>query len=214
MKLIASTLSVSLFALALASEAQAGVCAYAVAEVEGQVMAHPVVIVLLDEGSADVDPVIVHVDSTEQTVLGYSVATPDIDYQTDPISVFLPGVDQTVEEHVYALADLETGAFACVHGSATTPAIPIYIPASALQIPGTQTTIPAVSINYLGQTVSHPATVITTEGHEIYVPSVGYTVPPVTVSIPDRSIAVAVGRSVEIIPVLEPLVVSDPDPLP
>jgi hypothetical protein len=210
MKSIASVLSVSLFTLALAGEAHAGLCAYAVADIEGEVLAHPVVVVQLTEGSLDVDPVLVHVDSTTQTVLGYSIATPAVDYQTDPISIFLPGVDETVEQHVHALFDLEAVAFACLHGTVATPAIPIYIPASSLQIPGTQTDVPAITVNWLGQNLTYPGKVIHTDGHEIYVPAVGFAVPPVNVTVPDKAIAVTIDQSTEIIPVLAPLVIDDP----
>ena len=214
MKSIITPLSVLLFTLAFASEAHAEICAYAVVNIDGEVMAHPVVIVALDEGSVAIDPVIVHVDATEQSVLGYSIATPEISYQTDPVSIFVPGVDKTIEHEVHVLQELEREVFHCVHAGTTTPAIPIYIPASSLQIPGTQTHVPAITVNWLGQTISYPGTVITTEDHEIYVPSAGITVEPVTISIPDHTIAIPVEQSIEIIPVLEPLVVDDPDSLP
>ncbi len=213
MKLFASAV-ISLACFTAATSAHAALCAYAVAEVDGEVMAHPAVVVLLSPGSASVDPVMIHVDPTTQDVLGYSLATPDVAYETDPVSIFIPGVDETVEQDVHPLADLGTTLFSCAHAGVTTPAVPIYIPASALQIPGSQTTVPAIAAHWLGQTVNYPATVIKTDGHTIYVPSLGTTLMPITMALPDQTIAVKRNLSIELIPLLEPLVIGDPPPLP
>src|SRR5688572_23173544 len=71
-------------------------CVFVLGQVDSVTVATPAVIVLVPDSDAGVQPVRVHLDEQEQTILGYSVRTPGVDEGANPPAVFVPGTEATV----------------------------------------------------------------------------------------------------------------------
>jgi hypothetical protein len=160
--------------------------------INGQTVTTPAVMVLVPESEILVDPVRVHVDPTDQAIVGYTVKTPGIDQGTEEQYLYVPGVSQLLlPELQTSIDDLEIDENVCVSYGVTTPAVPIYIPESALQVPGAVAELGAIYMNIAGQ-VDHVVDghIITFEGNSIIVPSVNAVVPEIPVETPDATVAV------------------------
>ena len=128
----AAAIGMSLFAHnALAGQT----CAYVIGDIDGELVTTAAVLLSVPPGSVDVDPIVVHVDETDQTIAGYSFHVPGVDEGWDPDEIFIPGAEAASSAMVETLAELDLDLMFCLEGSRTTPAIPIYIPASELTAP-------------------------------------------------------------------------------
>ncbi len=172
-------------------------CAYVLGHVDSVTVATPAIIIAVPDSSADVQPVRVHLDETEQTIIGYSVRVPGVDQGTDAKTVFVPGVSQTIPAIVATIPELSVATGTCINLGVATPAIPVYVPESVLNVPGGSVEVPAISLNIVGNPVTTPGRVITLEGRTLVIPETGATVPGVAAGTPAESIVVDVNGTVQ-----------------
>jgi hypothetical protein len=165
-------------------------CVYVIGEVNSVTVSTPAVIIPVPDTEATVQPVRVHLDETEQNIVGYSVRTPGVDEGTDPKTVFVPGTEVTINPIVATTPELPLQAHRCVNQTVSTPAIPVYIPESVLTTPGAVLTVPAIELNILNQPVTTAGKVIELPSKTIVIPAFETAVPGVSVTTPDQTIVV------------------------
>lgn len=195
-----------LVGLPSAAAASGNTCVYVFGTINGQTVTTPAVMVLVPESEILVDPIRVHVDPTDQTIVGYTVKIPGIDQGTEEQYLYVPGVSQTLLPALQtSIDDLEIDENVCVSYGVTTPAVPIYIPESALQVPGAVAEVGAIYMNIAGQ-VDHVVDghIITFEGNSIIVPGVNTVVPEIPVETPDATVAVDINGMLWIADYLTP----------
>lgn len=175
----------------LAIQAEAGnVCAYVTGSALGQTITTPCVVVIVPDTQATIDPVRVHIDETEQSILGYSVRTPGVDHEVAGRNLFVPGPTVGIPSFSKTLPQLDVDKSYCVAAGVTTPAVPIHIPASMLQIPGASVDVPGITVTFLGKQVTVPGRTLHYEGRTIILPGFDAEVPPITVETPEKSVIV------------------------
>ncbi len=172
------------------ANAYGNTCVYVYGTVEGKTVTTPAVLITVPDSGATVDPVRVHVDPANHEILGYSLATPGADVETEDQTLYVPGISQEIPSFSATLNDLNIENKTCVSFGVTTPAVPIYVPESSLEIPGTVVEVPAVYLNILGEERVIDGQVISIEGKTIVVPGVNTVVPPITLETPDQSVTV------------------------
>lgn len=173
-------------------------CAYVFGSVNGQTITTPAIIVTVPSSDALTDPVYVHVDQTEQTILGYSIEVPGAYGGTYGNPVFVPGVSQYVPSFSVTLPGLNLSPSRCVdiHG-ASVPAVPIQIPGSTLTLPGVVASVGTIIVNAIGNSFTAPGQVVTYNGTQIIVPNQSYATPSVPVGTPAQSVTVDINGTVE-----------------
>jgi hypothetical protein len=177
--------------LASTSQAEAGnVCAYVIGTVGGQKITTPSIAVIVPDTSIATDPIRVHVDETEQSIVGYSVRTPGIDHEIAGKNLFVPGPGLQLPSFQRTLPELGAQHGYCLAAGVTTPAVPIHIPASMLETPDVSVDVPAITVTYLGQQSTLPGRTLFLEGRQIVLPGADATVPPITVETPEKSVTV------------------------
>lgn len=179
--------------------ASGNTCVYVLGTIDGQTVTTPALMVLVPESDILVDPIRVHVDPTTQEILGYTLKTPGIDQGTEEQYLYVPGVSQLLLPALStSIDDLVIDENYCVSYGVTTPAVPIYIPESALEVPGAVAEVGAIYMNIAGQ-VDHVVDghIITFDGHSIIVPGVNTVVPPVPVETPDATVTVDINGALQ-----------------
>jgi hypothetical protein len=188
--------TVSIFVCAQAAYA-GDTCAYITGTVEGSAVATPAVLVITPTVSVVTTPARVIVDETTQSIVGYQLNTPLVDGTVPGDGVFVPAHQAGIGAHVATLDDLELGVFRCINLGVTTPAVPIFVPPSFLEVPGVTSTTPGTTITISQKQVTVPAVTVAIPGRDVVVPGIDQTVPPLQVETPEQSIiinhAVAVG---------------------
>lgn len=175
----------------LTSQAEAGnVCAFVTGTVGGQTITTPAVAVIVPDTGLATDPVRVHVDETEQSIVGYSLRTPGVDHEVAGEDLFVPGPVIGVPSFSRTLPAIGGVVQYCVAAGVATPAVPIHIPASMLEIPGASTDVPAITVTYLGKQTTVPGRTLSLPGRTIILPGADATVPPITVETLEKSVAV------------------------
>ena len=164
------------------------ICAYVIGEVGGQSFTTPAVPIYVPASSAEVQPVRVHVDPTTQTILGYSLRLPGVDYGTDAKTVFVPGVDQTVPSIVATIPELGIQTYRCLDAGVSTPAIPIYVPYSAITTPGAVVNVPSIELNVVGHPFSTCGQAIELPSKTVLIPSQSATIPSVSATTPEETL--------------------------
>lgn len=172
-------------------------CAYVMGQVDSVTVATPAIVVFVPESGADIQPVRVHLDEEEHSIIGYSVRTPGIDQGVDPRKIFVPSIEHTLSPIVATIPQLTVLTGTCLNLQASTPAVPVHIPASVFNIPGAVVDVPSIALNILRMPVTTPGRVIRYEGKTIVIPAFDAMVPGVTAGTPDQSIAVDVNGTVE-----------------
>lgn len=190
----AAVAGASLPSLALA----APTCAYVIAQVNSVTVTTPAVVVAVPDSDALVQPVRVHLDDQEQTILGYSVRVPGFTYETDGSPVFVPGVSQYIPSISTTVPQINLTPNRCMNlDGVSTPAVPVYIPASILTVPGAVADVGGIILNIVGHPVTAPGQVITFDGKTIVIPAQSAAVPSVPVGTPDATIIVDVNGVVQ-----------------
>lgn len=170
-------------------------CVYVMGVVNSVTVATPAVIIPVPDSEVDVQPVRVHVDATEQNIIGYSVRTPGVDEGADPDRVFVPGTEVTINPIVYTSPELPLEAHRCVNQTVSTPAIPVYVPGSIITTPGASVNVPAIELNILGRPATTPGKVIILEDATIVIPDFTAYVPSVSATTPNETIVVHFGTN-------------------
>jgi hypothetical protein len=194
-------------ALAVPSIAMADpTCVYVVGMVDSVSVTTPAVIIPVPDNHATVQPVRVHLDETEQSIIGYSVRTPGVDEGTDPQAVFVPGTEVVINPIVATTPQLPLVAHRCVNQTVTTPAIPVYIPESVLTVPGAVVEVPVIELDILNQRVSTAGKVIELPSTTIVIPELEAVVPSTSTGTPDKAIVVtfSTGETLEALEYLAP----------
>jgi hypothetical protein len=184
----------------------ADTCAYLIGEVNGGMVATPAILIITPDVSAVVTPAQVVVDPTNQDILGYQLSTPGQSVDTPGYSVYQEGEQEEVESYEACLDDLNIGEYRCVNHGVVTPAVPIFVPANYLEIPGVLTTTPGATFTIAHQQVTVPAFIVDLPGHSIVVPAIDETIDPITVETPEQSIVVNFAVP-WVVPYLEPVAV-------
>lgn len=180
----------SAVALPCLSHASGNTCVYVLGTVEGRVVTTPSIMVVVPETLVTLGPLRVHVDGTEQNIVGYTLATPELDLGTPEKSLFVPAVEEEVPSYSLTIHDIDVENESCVSFGITTPAVPVHVPASALTVPGAVIETPEVTVHTLGGSKTVPGQVITVDGKTIVVPGIDTVVPSLTAGTPDKTIAV------------------------
>lgn len=183
-------------------------CAYITGTVQGNAVATPAVLVITPAVSVVTTPARVVVDETTQSIIGYQLNTPLINGTIPGDGVFVPAHQAGIGAHVATLDDLNLGAFRCINLGVTTPAVPIYVPPSFLDLPGTVTTTPGTTLTISHKQVTVPAVNVALPNRDVLVPGVNQTVPPLHVETPQQSIIINRQVAVQLI-YLPPQVVID-----
>ena len=175
----------------LTSQAEAGnVCAFVVATVGGQTITTPSIAVIVPDTGATTDPIRVHLDETEQSIVGYSLRTPGVDHEIAGQNLYVPGPTINVPSFSRTLPTVDGQLHHCVAAGVSTPAVPIHIPASLLEIPGASTDVPETTVTYLGKQTTIPGRTVFLPGRTIILPGADAAVPPITVETAQKSVAV------------------------
>ncbi|HZI05743.1 MAG TPA: hypothetical protein VEZ71_17060 [Archangium sp.] len=172
-------------------------CVYVIGHVNGRTVATPAVTVVVPDSDAAIQPIRVHLDETAQTILGYSVRVPGLNADSDGSPVFVPGISQHIPSISFTLPDLNLTPSRCVNvDGVSTPAVPVYVPASVLTLPGATADVGGILINLVGYPVTAPGKVITFDGKQIIVPELSAGVPSVPVGTPNQSITLDINGTV------------------
>jgi hypothetical protein len=201
MRKVAFSLAIALAVLTTAftrqAQATGNTCVYVFGTIAGRTVTTPGVLVPIPETSVTVDPGRVHVDETNQEILGYSLRIPGVEIEPEDRNLYVPGVNLSIPSFTVRLNDLNLSQKTCVSFGATTPAVPVHIPASALTIPGVVLDAPAIHMNILGQERTVGGQVIVYDGRTIVVPGVDVVVPPQAIETPDSTIIVDVNGTLQ-----------------
>jgi hypothetical protein len=165
-------------------------CVYVMGQVDSVSVATPAVIVAVPDSAATVQPVRVHLDEEEHSIIGYSLRTPGVDEGTHPTHVFVPGTELTINPIVATTPELPIAVGRCVNQTVSTPAIPVYVPESVINTPGAAVEVPAIELNILGNPVTTAGKVLELPGKTIIIPAFETAVPGVSVSTPDKTIVI------------------------
>jgi hypothetical protein len=166
-------------------------CVYVIGHVNSHTVATPAVTVVVPDSDAAVQPITVHLDETAQTILGYSVTVPGPIIGTDGSPIFVPGISQHIPSISVTIPELNLTPNRCINvDGVSTPAVPVYIPASVLTLPGATADVGGIVMNIVGQPVTAPGKVITFDGKQVIIPEQSSGVPSVPVRTPDQSITV------------------------
>jgi hypothetical protein len=183
-------------------------CAYISGTVQGTAVATPAVLVITPAVSVVTTPARVVVDETTQSIIGYQLNTPLIDGTIPGDGVFVPAHQAGIGAHVATLDELNLGAFRCINLGVTTPAVPIFVPPSFLELPGVTKTTPGTTLTISHKQVTVPAVTVALPGREVIVPGVNQTVPPLHVETPQQSVVINRQVAVQLV-YLPPLAVID-----
>jgi hypothetical protein len=166
-------------------------CVYVIGHVNSHTVATPAVTVVVPDSDAAIQPITVHLDETAQTILGYSVTVPGPIIGTDGSPIFVPGISQHIPSISVTIPELNLTPNRCINvDGVSTPAVPVYIPASVLTLPGATADVGGIVMNIVGQPVTAPGKVITFDGKQVVIPEQSSGVPSVPVRTPDQSITV------------------------
>jgi hypothetical protein len=173
-------------------------CVYVIGHVNSVTVATPAVRVVVPDSDALVQPVRVHLDEEEQTIIGYSVRVPGLNFETDGSPVFVPGVSQYIPSISVTVPQIDLTPNRCIDlNGVSTPAVPVRIPASVFNLPGAVADVGGIVLNIVGQPVTVPGQVITFDGKSIVIPEQNAAVPSIPVGTPDMSIVVDVNGTVQ-----------------
>jgi len=147
-------------------------CVFVFGTINGQTVTTPSIMVVVPPTDVVLGPTRVHVDPSNQTILGFTLTTPGVDQTLNGTSLFVPGVDKTVPSFSATIDDLNVNSKTCVNFGVTTPAVEIDVPASALSVPGAVANTPEITIHALGVDKTVDGQTLTFAGQTILIPSI------------------------------------------
>src|SRR5436305_9720025 len=125
-------------------------CVFVFGTINGRTVTTPSIMIVVPPTDVVLGPTRVHVDSTSQNILGFTLTTPGVDQTVNGTTLFVPGVDQTVPSFSATINDLNVSNKTCVNFGVVTPAVEIDVPADLLAVPGVVLITPEITINALG----------------------------------------------------------------
>ncbi|HEY0094631.1 MAG TPA: hypothetical protein VGB96_09915 [Archangium sp.] len=172
-------------------------CVYVIGHVNGRTVATPAVTVVVPDSDAAIQPIRVHLDETAQTIIGYTVRLTGLNVESDGSPIFVPGISQTIPSFSFTLPGLNLTPNRCIDiNGVSTPAVPVYIPATVLTLPGATAEVGGIILNIVGQPLTAPGKVLTFDGKQIVVPEQSNGVPSVPVGTPNQSITFDINGTV------------------
>lgn len=197
--------------LTQSSQSEAGsICAFVTGSALGQMITTPSIAVIVPDTQITTDPLRVHIDETQQSIVGYSLRTPGVDHEIAGQDLFIPGPTAGFPSFTQTLPQVEADHGACLAAGVMTPAVPIHIPASVLQIPGASMDVPAITVTFLGKQLTTPGKTLFLEGRTIILPGADATVVPITVETPAKTVAVRFGATQQPPAALPPAIILAP----
>ncbi|EPX58002.1 hypothetical protein D187_004536 [Cystobacter fuscus DSM 2262] len=194
--------------MALPSMAMAGTtCVYVLGHTPGGTVTTPAVPIYVPASEALTEPVRVHLDETAQTILGYSLNLPGLDLGTEGTPLFsLPEINEEIPSLSLTIPAVDLTRYRCVDVTgATVPAIPYYIPASAILLPGGFVDVGAIYFNITGHELTVPGKLFTFDGKQIIFPAQSGSTPSIPVTTPDLSVTFNVNNATVLVHYLQPL---------
>jgi hypothetical protein len=147
-------------------------CAYVLSQLGADAVATPALVVFVPPQEAAVQPVQVHLDEAGQNILGYSLRPTGVDAGPDAGNVFVRGLPEAGTS-LAPLPALGGWVRACSHLGGSTPAVPVHVPTSVLDLPGALEEVLAVTLSLHGTSVTVPGHVITLAGRTLVLPQSG-----------------------------------------
>lgn len=179
------------------AHAAGNTCAYVFGTVDGRSVTTPALLIVVPETEVAMTPLRVHVDGTNQNVVGYQVVLPGLDASTPDNQLYVPAVHQPIPSLTVTIHDVAVAHKTCVSFGVTTPAVPVHVPASALTVPGAVVETPEITVNTLGVKRTVGGKILTYAGHTIVIPGMDTVVPSLTAETPERTISVVVDQQVQ-----------------
>lgn len=173
-------------------------CVYVIGHVNTHTVTTPSLLVVVPDSDAAVQPVAVHVDDTTQTILGYSTRAPGASGDSYGQGVFVPGVSQNIPSFSVTVPQINLTPSRCVNvNGVSTPAVPVYIPASVLTLPGATGDVGGILLNIVGNPVTAAGAFVKYNGNTIVIPNQNTGVPGVPVGTPNQSLVVNIDGVLE-----------------
>jgi hypothetical protein len=147
-------------------------CAYVLSQVGADTVATPALVVFVPPEQAAVQPVRVHLDEAGRNILGYSLRPARVGSGPDAGNVFFRGIPEAGTS-LAPLPALGGRVRACSHLGVSTPAVPVHVPTSVLDLPGALEEVPTVTLALQGTSMTTPGHVITLAGHTLVLPQPG-----------------------------------------
>jgi hypothetical protein len=149
-------------------------CAYVLSQVGSHTVATPAVVLFVPGEEAVVQPVRVHLDEAGRNILGYSLRPAGVDPGPDAGAVFVHGLPEAGTP-LASLPELGGRVRACTHLGVSTPAVPIPVPTSVLDLPGALEEVPNILLAIQGTAAAVPGHVLTLAGRTLVLPQPGAT---------------------------------------
>lgn len=143
-------------------------CAYVLGPVGSGTVATPALVVFVPPEEAGVQPVRVHLDEEERAILGYSPRTPGLEPGPEATKIFVPGLPSGATPA--PPSPPEGGApMTCASEGVSLPAIPVRVPTSLFEHPGTLVEVTSIALHLSHTPVTRPGHVMTLEGDTLLV---------------------------------------------
>ncbi len=171
-------------------------CAYVLGPAGSGTVATPALVVFVPPGEAGMQPVRVHLDEEERTILGYSPRTPGTERGPEATKLFVPGLPPGAAPA--RPSPLESGTPAtCSSEGVRLPAIPVHVPTSLFEHPDTLVEVTSIALQLSSAPVTRPGHVVTLEGdHLLVLPQPGLPAPLPEGDLTEPFITVDLGGSV------------------
>ena len=149
-------------------------CAYVLSQVGSHTVATPAVVLFVPDEEAAVQPVRVHLDEAGRTILGYSLRPAGVDPGPDAGDVFVHALPEAANP-LAPLPELGGRLPPFNHLAASTPAVPVPVPTSVLDLPGALEEVPDILLAIQGTAAAVPGHVLTLAGRTLVLPQPGAT---------------------------------------
>lgn len=145
-------------------------CVYVMGQEDEDTVATPALVVFVPPEEAETQPVRVHLDDRGQRILGYSEREPGEDEPTDGGRVFFRGLPWRGARPV---PEQDGRVRWCQGPGGSTPAVPIHVSTSILDVPGVLQEVPAIRVTLQGTSVTMPGHLLTLKGVSLVIPLTG-----------------------------------------
>jgi hypothetical protein len=181
-------------------------CAYVLGQIGSITVATPARVVFVPPEEAEAQPVRVHLDEAGGTILGYSLRAPGTKTGPEAAKVFVPGPPPETAPTRSSLLEVEASLWTCSSEGTRTRAIPVRVPASMFERPGTVVEVASIALHLSHRPVARPGHVILLEGGGLLViPLPGHPSPLTEEDVTEPFITVYLGSTVWTARYLSPL---------
>jgi hypothetical protein len=132
-------------------------CAYVLGQTGAGTVAIPARVVFVPAEEAGVQPVRVHLDEAERTLLGYSPRTPGSDTGPEATRIFVSGPAP-------GATPAQESPWTCSSEGVRTPAIPVRVPIPVFEHPDTVVAVTSITLHLSNKPVTRPGHVMALAG--------------------------------------------------